>query len=631
MGLFLDGLWIVFPSLALFSANRLEKTRNTPYAIISSRTYVASGFCHSTMTIFLAAAAAALEHDPASSTDNGVFAYHAVIKLDVEKNGRNAPGIVSVILAKIQLDEPTVVFTDKDNKRIDNDDLPTDKLTFDAAFAVTTNRNSLYCHLVINSARTFHQIKVGVWDLLQKYNVWLEKSPGPITKTDLVPMGFWLHVHPGFASTRAFHNELTRNISSHYADSPVVTELNLPSTLTEPDIFFTPAKCNGTYDQHPISSNALCMYGVRTDADRITVLITRVCSFATTVDNKTPLYVPFALKKSHPEIYRQYLAQQNTFLETHRNIAIVGVHPSAMDYGDVDNPDDNVPKSLWETLSAMDGVYRVDPCRRTFDLGKWNISCHSSEHQKITRWIDAHLHARWAAIPLKLPSFSAFPSPTRLSRNRVSSSVASGLTDASPVSHYLKSLAARNVSTKIKTVLRNPWRQTPPVQSVQYKFDKNEYPLPNGQATTARTEVSTTMGDSAITQCSLTTIQNEVANKLSALEHARKVKDADFTSRMNAIDDSIQTIQDELAAIADTVTTKVLHGLQKPDGILFKQDAKIDVIQAQLLKLLPMVQQVLTLSPTSKRSLSDAESDAPKNIRRLDNTSPMDTTVARMS
>jgi hypothetical protein len=61
------------------------------------------------------------------------------------------------------------------------------------------------------------------------------------------------------------------------------------------------------------------------------------------------------------------------------------------------------------------------------------------------------------------------------------------------------------------------------------------------------------MGDSAITQCSLTTIQNKDANKLSALEQARKVKDADFTSRMNAIDDSIQTIQDELAAIADTV------------------------------------------------------------------------------
>jgi hypothetical protein len=263
---------------------------------------------------------------------------------------------------------------------------------------------------------------------------------------------------------------------------------------------------------------------------------------------------------------------------------------------------------------------RWTECGLTFDLGKWNILCHSSQHQKITQWIDENLHARWSAIPLAMPSFAAFPSPTRLSRNRVSSSVASGLTDDSPVSRYLKSLATRNVSTKIKTVLRNLWRQAPPVQSLQYKFDKNEYPLPNGQATTARTEVSTTMGDSAITQCSLATIQQEVPNKLSDLEQARKVKDADFTSRMKAIDDSIQTIHDDLLAIANTVTARVLHGLQKPDGILFKQDTKIDLIQAQLLKLLPMVQQVLTLTLTSKRSLSDAESDAPTNIRRLDNT-----------
>jgi hypothetical protein len=127
------------------------------------------------------------------------------------------------------------------------------------------------------------------------------------------------------------------------------------------------------------------MYGVRSNADRIILLVTRICSFATTIDNKTPMYVLFALKTSHPKIYGQYLAQQNDFLATHRNITIVGVHPSAMDYGDCDTPDGNVPKSIWDILSQMDGVYRVDPCRRTFDLGKWNISCHLSHHQKITR------------------------------------------------------------------------------------------------------------------------------------------------------------------------------------------------------------------------------------------------------
>jgi hypothetical protein len=156
------------------------------------------------------------------------------------------------------------------------------------------------------------------------------------------------------------------------------------------------------------------------------------------------VYVPFALKVSHPEVFGQYLAQQNAFLESHRNIAIVGVHPEAMDYGDDDNPDPAFTNSLWNLISQMNGVYRVDSCRRTFDLGKWNISCHASHHQAITQWIDTNLVNLWKQIPLALPTYPVFSATERLSRNRGARSVASGLTDASPVSHDLKSLAVRH-------------------------------------------------------------------------------------------------------------------------------------------------------------------------------------------
>jgi hypothetical protein len=98
---------------------------------------------------------------------------------------------------------------------------------------------------------------------------------------------------------------------------------------------------------------------------------------------------------------------------------------------------------------------------------------------------------------------------------------------------------------------------------------------------------------------------------------------------MNDIDDSIKQIQDDLNAIADVVTTRVLTGLQKPDGIVFKQDAKIDLIQAQLLQMHPMMQKALALTPTGSRPLSDTESDPPTKIRRLDNTSPMDMAVVQ--
>jgi hypothetical protein len=148
-----------------------------------------SVLCLWTMTLFSAAVAAALELDP-SSLANGVYADHAIMKLEVDKNGRNAPGIISLLLAKIQLDEPTVVFSDHTAHHINNDDLPTYKAAFDATFAVTTNRNSLHCHLIINSTRTFHQIKVVPGTSCNNIKFGFEKSPGPISKTDLVPMAF---------------------------------------------------------------------------------------------------------------------------------------------------------------------------------------------------------------------------------------------------------------------------------------------------------------------------------------------------------------------------------------------------------------------------------------------------------
>jgi hypothetical protein len=198
------------------------------------------------MTFFTAAAAAALDLDQ-TSLANGMYAYPTVIRLDVSKNGPHAPALLSRLLAKMQLDEPTIVFLSHHDRHIDNDDLPQDKDGFDDAFAVTTRRLSLQCTFMIQSNRTFHQVKVGVWTLLQNHTIWMDKSPGPIEKTNLVPMGFWLHVHPGFASTRAFNTQLCKDLRDRYADVDRKA-LNLPNEFADPEMYFQATKCRGIYD-----------------------------------------------------------------------------------------------------------------------------------------------------------------------------------------------------------------------------------------------------------------------------------------------------------------------------------------------------------------------------------------------
>jgi hypothetical protein len=51
--------------------------------------------------------------------------------------------------------------------------------------------------LIINSSRTFHQIKIGVWQILQQHRIFLDKSPGPISKR------IWCPWASGCMSTRA--------------------------------------------------------------------------------------------------------------------------------------------------------------------------------------------------------------------------------------------------------------------------------------------------------------------------------------------------------------------------------------------------------------------------------------------
>jgi hypothetical protein len=81
------------------------------------------------------------------------------------------------------------------------------------------------------------------------------------------------------------------------------------------------------------------------------------------------MFIPMAAKYSNPVKFGQYAAHHNDFLNNHRNIAIVGLPSIAMD---TDLPNG---MNLWAEIAKLPRVFRCDPCRRTPDLGKWDISC----------------------------------------------------------------------------------------------------------------------------------------------------------------------------------------------------------------------------------------------------------------
>jgi hypothetical protein len=189
------------------------------------------------------------------------------------------------------------------------------------------------------------------------------------------------------------------------------------------------------------------------------------------------MFIPLAAKYHTPAKFGECVARHNAFLNDHRNIAIVGLAPDAMDSPNA------TEKAIWASIRELPGVYRCDPCRRTSDLGKWNISCSLAHHPAICAWIDHHLVALWESIPNKdnIAKIDTFPTPERLSKGRritSASSIASGLTDTSPIADYFRKLESnlplKNLPTT--TTFRNAWNHTLPVDDIVYSFNTTDFP-----------------------------------------------------------------------------------------------------------------------------------------------------------
>jgi hypothetical protein len=94
------------------------------------------------------------------------------------------------------------------------------------------------------------------------------------------------------------------------------------------------------------------------------------------------IFIPFFLKRElSGDEYCSIIQQQNTYLENHRNISIVGVgHLHMHEPANYENNHVHFNHLLRTKL----GVYRVDWNKRTPDLGKWNISTDKKNYLAIT-------------------------------------------------------------------------------------------------------------------------------------------------------------------------------------------------------------------------------------------------------
>jgi hypothetical protein len=90
----------------------------------------------------------------------------------LKQTAKFALSIVVKLLAQLVLDDPGVVFVDRNGQRILTEDFPETKTAFDEAFRATIDGGRLSCKFTIQSSTaSFHTIKISVWPILQENQV----------------------------------------------------------------------------------------------------------------------------------------------------------------------------------------------------------------------------------------------------------------------------------------------------------------------------------------------------------------------------------------------------------------------------------------------------------------------------
>jgi hypothetical protein len=526
------------------------------------------------MARFTSAVAVALAAaiDPA---DREIYRHSVLLEVPIVRGACNAPQLIQKLLQQLKTDEIDISFRGSSLEAIDTEIFPTDKAIFDTLFRSysikKTNGEFVVLNFEIRSARHLRLIKESVWALLVDNNLYLNSSPGDTSKVGLKPMGFITKLHPKTASLTAAHYDLEGCIQQAIDDADDNILLELGITNNKIAVTLASDRLRGVFRNDKITSNGVVVFSEVKDLDRNYTLLEH---FSEGMWDHGHVFVPFSLRREQPEVYGQYLALQNVFLKDHRNISLCGIGPEVLDYEANPTTEDSYSysDSIWQQLAGLPGVYRVDPTKRTCDLGKWNISCDTKNYLAITEWIDTNLLTLFRKVPADIRakySHKDFDEPARLNRNfRVSNgnqSVRSNMTGTS--SRYQQSLVSHLSNyTALPTVERNPWQtlQSRPMKEIKYTHEDRAFPPLKTSNDTKSTAAETTADMTTISAITDSVIHVAVKDAFEAL----KTEHRDLEKQWQL---KFEKLEAKMEDLSKSVASDVISAMLQSDNMPFLQ------------------------------------------------------------
>ena len=160
----------------------------------------------------------------------------------------------------------------------------------------------------------------------------------------------------------------------------------------------SPELLKTTYNGIPIATHALVIHSPTDDIGKNFDLIQDFCQ---DLFKDGIAFIPYSMKYSHEEFYSKMIAQHDAWDSKHRNIGIGGISVKAMINGG--------DKALYKNILELPGVNFCHPCRRTFAIGKWNISTDIEHFPETKDWLAKNLPVFFKITPEAIRG--DFPNP----------------------------------------------------------------------------------------------------------------------------------------------------------------------------------------------------------------------------
>jgi hypothetical protein len=454
------------------------------------------------------------------------------------------------------------------------EEYPADKNTFDKAFGtvVPKGRNpQVVVGLTINSALLFGSIKSALLPLLRLQHVYMRPHLSTSWKSlDAIPIAHLHEIHPTFANLTQVKANLIAMLEKAIAQAHNDDEFHKLIGDNEPDIPQTmlyKGRVQGKLGDKDINSDVIEVYVARENAQLVKFLF----KTSSNLSARNLEIVPRDFKFNHPTIYGQILNKQNAYLSKHRNITIVAIPIHAMHHVITDQ-NGKTWKTLEDAILAVDGVTHVHACKRTHDLGKWNLSTNEDSWDIVKIWRDGHLNKLYRHIPVatryRYQDYPDFEKPERLHATCTANRSSANANQDKYATQLQKSILGTDIVTTPTRALAPAWKST---SRLVYTLDDMQGFPTLGKSTDDRSTGSlatttsiTASADETIRQlkeqwkiykdCFTTNLETSIDIKLAAM-------DAKIENALSSLQTTVKKAMKNLMTTFETKITTMVTSL----------------------------------------------------------------------